>query len=332
MQPKHLMTCPPLQPSQLHVISVVSNPVRYASRYRLYREFAERMRGTGVTHHMVELLFGDRPCEITHQASGNHIRVQSFEELWHKENLINIGIAALPADWEYVAWIDADVSFANPNWAIETVQQLQHHMVVQLFSHEIDLGPRSEPLQTNSGFAYMYHQNNCNPPQGAGYTPGYGKSKHSVFWHPGFAWGARREAIDSLGQLIDFAVLGSADHHMAMALIGQVERSIRRAMPGPFHDQLLDWQDLAERHIQRDIGYVPGTILHNWHGRKADRQYVDRWQILVENQFNPVTDLKRDWQYLWQLRVESPRQRRMRDQIRAYFRQRCEDSIDVWPP
>lgn len=54
-----------LETAHLHVISVVSNPVRYASRYRLYRDFQARMRAAGVTHHTVELLFGARPCEVT---------------------------------------------------------------------------------------------------------------------------------------------------------------------------------------------------------------------------------------------------------------------------
>jgi len=173
------MSCKPLTPSHLHVISVVSNPVRYASRYRLYRDFQAHMRAAGVTHHTVELLFGDRPCEITPatsmpgqaQAAGNHVQVQSFDELWHKEAMINIGIASLPADWEYVAWIDADVSFANPNWAVETVQQLQHHMVVQLFSHSVDLGPRHEVIQNHAGFVYMYHQNGCTRLKGAATRP-----------------------------------------------------------------------------------------------------------------------------------------------------------------
>lgn len=321
------MPCKPFQPSDLHVVSVISNPVRYASRYRLYRDFEARMRAAGVTHHTVELTFGARPCAVE---TPNHIQVTSFDELWHKENLINIGIASLPDDWEYVAWIDADVSFAHPNWAVETLHQLQHHMLVQVFSHAIDLGPNSEPLHNHAGFAFMYHQNGCRPPQGRGYTPyyGYGPGR-DIFWHPGFAWAARREAVDHLGQLIDFAVLGSADHHMAMALIGQADRTLNKGLSRPYRDQVMDWQARAERHIQRDIGYVDGTLLHQWHGKKRDRRYVDRWQILVENQFNPLTDLKRDWQGLWQLRVENPRQIRLRDRIRAYFRSRNEDSIDV---
>lgn len=192
---------------------------------------------------------------------------------------------------------------------------------------DVEAGHR---LQTHSGFAYMYQQNGGNPPGGRSCSPYYGVGQgRGIFWHPDFAWAARREAIDHLGGLIDFAVLGSADHHMAMALIGQAPRTLNKGLSSNYRAQVMDWQDLAERHIQRDIGFVDGTLLHHWHGKKRDRRYTDRWQILVEHKFDPRTDLKRDWQGLWQLRVESPRQICLRDSVRAYFRSRNEDSIDV---
>jgi hypothetical protein len=37
------------------------------------------------------------------------------------------------------------------------------------------------------------------PPQGAGYGGYYGSGGKNGFWHPGFAWAARREAIDAVG-------------------------------------------------------------------------------------------------------------------------------------
>jgi hypothetical protein len=66
-----------------------------------------------------------------------------------------------------------------------------------------------------------------------------------------------------------------------------------------------------------------------WHGRKQQRGYVERWKILTGNNYDPDTDLKKDPQGLWQLVVESPRQIKMRDEIRAYFRSRNEDSRDL---
>jgi hypothetical protein len=75
----------------------------------------------------------------------------------------------------------------------------------------------------------------------------------------------------------------------------------------------------------RNIGFVDGTIDHWWHGRFTDRKYIERWQIIVNNEFNPDTDIKRDWQGLYMF--DKPKFR-LRDQIMHYFLQRNEDTID----
>jgi hypothetical protein len=128
-----------------------------------------------------------------------------------------------------------------------------------------------------------------------------------------------------MGGLIDFAVLGSADHHMALAWIGNVNCSMNINLSPNYKLLLNIFQDRCERHIQRNIGYVNGTILHHWHGAKRHRQYKERWQILVENEFDPIHDIKRDWQGLYQLENTKIK---LKDDIRRYFRERNEDSID----
>jgi hypothetical protein len=50
--------------------------------------------------------------------------------------------------------------------------------------------------------------------------------------------------------------------------------------------------------------------------------YCDRWKILRDNDYDPSTDIVRDWQGVWQLAGNKPR---LRDDIRAYFRTRNED-------
>ena len=37
-----------------------------------------------------------------------------------------------------------------------------------------------------------------------------------------------------------------------------------------------------------------GTIEHPFHGRKSDRGYLSRWQMFLDNGFDPHTDLKRN--------------------------------------
>lgn len=307
---------------KLWVVAVVSNPVRFSSRYNLYLKFMDGMKRAGVNVLTVELQLGDRAFQLTEAGNPHHVQLRCWDELWHKENMINIGISRLPHDWEYVCWIDADVHFANPNWAFETVQQLQHYQIVQMFQNAVDLGPSGEVLQTHNGFMWSYLQ---GKPFGKGYS----------HWHPGYAWAARREAIDAVGGLLDIAILGAGDHHMALAMIGRAKSLDYNKSQQEFHKMGADseyvnaifrWQDRCERFIGRDVGFVPGTILHDWHGRKRDRKYLERWQILIQNKYDPRTDLKRDWQLLYQLTGENIK---LRDDIRRYMRSRNEDSIDL---
>jgi len=45
--------------------------------------------------------------------------------LWHKENMINLGVQKLlPPTWKAFAWIDADIEFDSPSWAIDTLKVL----------------------------------------------------------------------------------------------------------------------------------------------------------------------------------------------------------------
>jgi hypothetical protein len=301
---------------KLHVVSVISNPCRYKARYELYKKFeAYVAKSDDCVLHTVEASFGERPHEISAADHPAYVQVNTSSEIWHKENLLNIGISRLPSDWKYVAWIDADVTFARPDWALEAVHQLQHFPVVQMFSQVMDLGPDHTSISTRPGFGFGYVHGLPLHPSGQ-----YAKS-----WHPGFAWAARREFINAVGGLFDTAILGAGDYHMATAMIGHVERSMPNGLTQQYKDSLLSWQTRAEKYGQHNLGYVDGLLLHYFHGIKAHRKYQDRWHVLVDEQYNPQTDIKKDSQGVWQLVVENERQERLRDKIRLYFRERQED-------
>ena len=313
---------------KLHVVTCVSNPCRYRSRYDLYKKFEQHVLDHGAELYTVEMAFGHRPFVVTEPNNLHHIQVRSSTELWHKENMLNLAINRLPLGWRYVAWIDADVIFTRPDWVEETIHQLQHYQVVQMFSEAQDLSPDFMAINRHRGFMWGYANGGIDLDNNSFYE----------HFHPGFAWAARKEAMDHVGGLIDWAILGSGDRHMACALIGKVENSLDKFIGGPGADKLTvgywsalqRWQAQAEMYIRRNVGYVPGMILHHWHGSKRDRRYRSRWQILVKHNFDPVKDLKKDAQGLWQLVDHGDlRSIAMRDDIRNYFRGRNEDSIDV---
>jgi hypothetical protein len=316
------MSLLPIKPvnAPLYVVAPIINPSRYRSRYSLYRDFETYITNAGAVLYTVEAGFGDREFEITDASNPNHIRVRTSHEAWHKENLINIGVSRLPSDWKYMAWIDADVQFARPDIVEETIHQLQHFSVVQMFAQATDLGPRHEPLGSFNGFVAQWMRREGTMPD---------PSEPYGVWHPGYAWACRRDAWDHLAGLIDFGIVGSADSYMAHALIGELARclsaDIVRACP-TYADWCFEWQARAETYIKRNIGFVDGLLLHYFHGSKSKRGYSNRSDILWQNNFDPAKDIKRDWQGVWQL---TDQKTGLRDQLRAYFRSRDEDNTAV---
>lgn len=313
---------------KFYVITVISNPIRYKSRYNLYQKFRQHVLDLGGKLITVELAFGNRGFQITDRDNPFHVQLRTDQELWHKENAINVGInylSQLDPDWQYVAWIDADIHFSRNDIFLETIQQLQHYEIVQMFSHAIDLNPNEEPIATHNGFMWSYLQNDRYPPQGPGQGGYYNQSKG--FWHPGYAWAAKRRALDKL-PLLEHAAMGAGDHHMALSLIGCAEKSLPGGISKGYRHAVMNWQHVALSEYRKNVGYVPGTLMHSWHGRKADRKYKERWDILTKNNFDPYTDLVKDSQGLHKLNMNyGERSIRIRDDFRAYFRQRSEDDL-----
>jgi hypothetical protein len=299
----------------LYVVTAVFNPHRYNSRIRLYREFEKYVNDAGAKLFTVELAFGRRDFLVTSPDDPLDLQLRTNSELWHKERMLNLGIQRLPEDWKYVAWIDADITFARPDWACETTHLLQHFPVIQMFSQAVDLTPKHEVLKTHVGMIYSYYENLMDDP-----TQRYDK------FHPGFAWAARREALNDLGGLFDTAILGSADRHMALSLLEKVENSYPPDISSGYTEQLMMWQDRCKKYIKKNVGYMPGTILHSWHGKKVDRRYKDRWKILVKHGYDPEFDLKLNTQGLYHFTERSPG---LEQDIRKYFQARNEDSIDL---
>jgi hypothetical protein len=302
----------------LYIIAVVSNTRRFKRRYELFRKFVAHIQSfKGVELRIVELAFGDRPAEIVPpEATGctNHLLLYSKDEVWSKESLINIGVSRLPRTWKYVCWADADIMFANSDWVSETIHMLQHHPVVQCFETAADLGPTGRITAVHYGFGYCLQRDGKIDP----IQPYGGK------YHSGYVWACTRDFWNRMGGLIDWSCLGSGDHLMCMAWIGQVDQAVHNGVSDEFKKRARVFQQRLGGKI--DVGYTKGTILHAFHGKKKNRKYVERWQVLVDNKFDPDIHLCYDWQGLIVFSTLCPP--KLKHDIGNYYIQRNEDSID----
>lgn len=312
----------------LTVVTPFNNPMRWSSRLANFRRFEDGMLQAGVQLRTVELAYGDRPFVLPDRDGVMRIRFQTRDVLWHKENLGNLGFAAAP--WEYGALIDGDFLFVDPQWAAETVHMLQLYPLGQISSDLVSLGPRGEHLMKTTSVMAIYRQERGDiRPISAGSYGVAQKSAVSIRTHgyPGGAWAYRREAFDLIGGLLDRCITGAADHNMAMGLLGTtMEAGERPDMTPAYQRYIKIWSARAQRQIGKNVGLVPGLALHLWHGKNVTRAYGHRPVIIQRNEYDPFEDVHYDSQGVLVLAGNKPD---LRDDLRAYFAARDEDSVDL---
>lgn len=307
---------PPAE-STLYVVLPYFNFCHSERRKNLFIEFVDRYHAIpGIKLVIVEGALKDTEYDLPTSFEGvdYHYGFVLANQLWIKENLINLAIKQLPASWKYVAWIDADLIFLNENWVQDTIKALQSDFdVLQPFHTALHMGPSNEALKIERSFGYMHLKSD----------KAWLKSYKYGFWHPGFAWAITKEFYNRIEGLIDFAILGSGDHHMSLAFIKKVDCSHPGGVQDSYKKKLQEFQ---ERCGDVRLGYIPGTILHQWHGRLEDRKYIERWDILVKGKYNPSTYIR--YNQLGVIQFTELAQDII-PQICSYFSGRKEDNKEV---
>jgi len=268
--------------NKLHVISVISNPCLFKRRYELMKQFIQRMEfENNLILYIVELAYKNQKFEITSDKNPRHLQLRTEHPIWHKENMINLGVQyLLPSDWKAFAWIDADIDFDNNNWAIDTLKILNGCKdIVQIFSHIVDMDKNNQTMNVYNSFSFQYSKN-------LPYS-----NKFPNYWHPGFAWACTRKAYEKMGKLFELCVLGSGDHIMTFCFVHKAKDCIHEKDSVNLKNEIAIFQEKVKR---LRLGYVPGLIRHFFHGSKENRKYVERNQILYKYQFDPLLQFQYD--------------------------------------
>jgi len=300
----------------LYAITSYYNPLGYRTRYENFHIFRNHLEVQGIPLIVVELATKDGSFQLPNA----DIQVRSQSLLWQKERLLNLAIDIVPADADAIAWLDCDIIFLNQDWAKDTLSALEDFSLVQPFEAivrlpKIDfstLAINSNEARRSPGLA-----NGVNH-QGFRYTDG---NIQIIFGDTGFGWAMRADELRAM-KLYDRCILGGGDLAIAHAALSIAHKF--RFNYGLTHEQCLDylyWYQTASRVIRKRITHVAGDALHLWHGELANRNYLDRQQILVRHNFNPATDLVLNDYGAWELAGFRDLER----EIEEYFLNRKED-------
>jgi hypothetical protein len=298
---------------KLNVIIVISNPCLYAKRYILLKEFVKRIEEEEehVNLFIVEMIYENQKFIVTNKKNKNHLQVKTDVPIWHKENMINLAVKyLLPSNYKAFAWVDADVEFENNSWAMDTLKILNGCKdVVQLFSHCVDMSNENTNLNIFNSFGYSFNKEKKFTTKGQDY------------WHPGYAWAITKKAYDKIGGIYDKGILGSGDSIMALSFINKAESMNNINYSDDYNNSMLEYQLKASK---LRLGYVPGVIRHYYHGSKKNRQYTERWKLLMKHNYSPIEHLTYDKQGILIPTETFPFD--FKEDIMNYFRERKEDN------
>ena len=285
---------------KLVAVTTYFNPGGYTSMREKYERFKANLNRQGVELVTVEIAVGDQPFE-----TDATIQLRTESPLWFKENAINIAVAQLPADVSCVAWLDNDVLLED-SWAEQAIEALAEYPVVQPFDTARDLGSRGQTIRTRHGLAYGIDQKGAS-------------AKQFTQYMPGLAWVARREVLDKV-PLYDRAIVGGGDVLTAFGFYGINDASLLDSRLAALTD-FSEWSRRMHRVVGGQVGWLPLTIDHLYHGDKRNRRYEDRYSILDRHRFCPHCDIRHRDDGL----IELYGKPHLQTAIAAYFQSRKED-------
>ena len=301
--------------SKLNVIIVISNPCLYKKRYILARDFIKKMLNeSNVELYIVELCYKDQKFIITDNKNKNHLQIRTEIPLWHKENMINIGVKKLlPDNWKAFAWIDSDIEFENSDWALDTLKILNGSKdIIQLFSHCVDMNHDMSSMNVFNSAGYQYEK-------------GYKYINKGInYWHPGYAWACTRKAYEKMGGLYEYGILGSGDNIMFFSILQNGVAALNETNNVNYIQSVIDFQNKI-KNVR--FGYIPGVIRHYFHGIKKNRNYTDRWKILIKHDYDPYKHISYDKNGILVPTNECPIE--LLKDIYNYFLERNEDDFLV---
>jgi DNA-directed RNA polymerase subunit RPC12/RpoP len=320
---------------ELAVVSCFFNPGGSLKRVSNFQAFLSSLKKSGVHCTVVELAFGSNDFAIV--GHEDVIQLRTRDVLWHKERLLNIGIRKLLSKgYRKIAWLDGDIEFEDPQWPMELASRLEQSNLCQVFEdigiQEHQSGP---PMVAPSAVKYFRESGRLYQQPARKGLPMLGgilKGGQS-----GFGWAARAEVLEKV-MLFEGAVVGGGDKLMYIASLADKFSSNsfqelsqskiacsacgHRNRSDAYRAQLLDWAQRWSEAVDGEVDYARLYITDMFHGKRDDRGYLTRHDILYRNAFDPARDLVRDPSgcLAWVAGKES-----LKREVEAYFLSRRED-------
>jgi hypothetical protein len=128
------------------------------------------------------------------------IQIQGGDVMWQKERLLNVARTHLPAECDFVAWIDCDVIFERKDWPEAAIRELGRVPICQLYRTVYHLRPLAK-LDPPARVDAMLEHTSIGYALAKGWPTHVGSVTDGApnTFKRGHAWCGRREVLDKHG-------------------------------------------------------------------------------------------------------------------------------------
>lgn len=213
------------------------------------------LEASGIPYYLIELSYpGQEPIFF----GDNIFHVSANSYMFHKENLFNLLVTKLPAQYTKIVCLDGDVLFSNPNWFNDVAVALDENDVVVPY-HDSYMVLHDYSAVTAGGVTLVDNKSNYD----------------NDIYNAGYCICFNRRFFDQVG-LFEYAIMGGGDR---ITLCQFVRRLIR----------ISDYQSTKKQDYMNTIKaldlkftYLDSDVFHLPHGAGPNRQYLQRHSMLPD--------------------------------------------------
>lgn len=323
--------------SPLWVITSYFNPSGYRRRYQNFQVFRRHLN---VPLLVVELT-RDGEFELGPDDADIVLQLTGEDRIWQKERLLNIGAEHLPDHVDYVAWVDCDVVFDDPNWSFKAIDALDADArLIQLFqtlSHvRSSWSPPAESVDMPApDDSFFDEESFCSRLSKEPFSHARFETKRPQVSEPedsekikldsvahGLAWAAKRSLLSSCG-LYDASIIGGGDRPLVYAAIALASKINENGYLSEAHWlHYMRWASRFHAEVDGKVGFLDQRAYHLWHGELVNRNYLKRHHIIRSRDFHPDRELEKSSNGTW--KWADPNSQLSYD-LATYFDSRRED-------
>lgn len=279
----------------------------YKNAVEARAQFKERHK---IDHYIIELVY---PSSNPGLSFADSHKLYSNSIMWQKERLLNFMFKELGNQYKAFLWCDSDVVFTSETFATDACEALERSNFIQPFSNSFRLSKESSSVFFETG-NILPHDEGTQYLQGAVSCYKSGKCRGLMVGDIGLAWGATKEWLEKARGLVDWGILGGGDYFTLSCING---------FRNPYITSWFDFKlNLYYKNLPKTvIDFVPGNVIHLYHGKVKNRRYKDRYEIAKKYDYNPITDIKiSGGTFEWA--SDKPD---FHQEVKDYFFQRAED-------